>query len=682
MAEIHATKDLFLWCLSVIYLFAFASLFVQIPGLYGDNGILPVKLVLQPEAESFYDLLTNQPTLLRLLPKVGLDLETSMDFLSLGGVIVSFVAMVSHDFRNCIVFGVLWAFYLSLVQVGQTFLWFQWDILLVEVGFLAILVAPLNFFGFFERSHHHFHDKIAFWLIRWLLFRLTFMSGIIKLLSKNYTWWNLTQMKYHYETMVLPTPMAWYFHQLPDWIHQLSAIVILTIEIPLSLFFFSPVKKQRSLAFYSQCGLMVFMMLTGNFNFYPLLVLTLSLSIVDDEWVNTWIGHSQTEKERTSSDGPLHSGFTKKSEFVFSVLIYSGLFFAIVRSFFFNLKLSPLNLEPEIAFSPEDLDYFLLYLFPFTIILGAASLGWQVFEAVYKALSDRKNKLRNLSCCIFFSLVAFSVFAVSLVPYTSPKKEIQSYLPEQLQDIHSWTLKNYHLPSPYGFFHVPNDERGRFEIVIEGSNKLLGKWKEYNFRFKPGKVSGKLSIVAPHQPRLDWQMWFAARSPYDQNQWFLNFIYRLLSNKQEVLELMDTNPFPENPPKYVRATLYKYHFASKNTTKRYAASDWWTREAVEEYLPALNKNEPTFVGYLKESGIYEEIWDPERDAEEETERNFLCSVLDTIRSLLGQGNGNIVCLFLFISGFILTLVDQSIKFPLHDGQLVNGITASYGLSNK
>lgn len=70
------------------------------------------------EAESFHDLLTNQPTLLRLLPKVGLDIKTGMDFLSLGGIIVSFVAMVSHDYRNCVVFSVLWAFYLSLFQVS------------------------------------------------------------------------------------------------------------------------------------------------------------------------------------------------------------------------------------------------------------------------------------------------------------------------------------------------------------------------------------------------------------------------------------------------------------------------------------------------------------------------------------------------------------------------------------
>ncbi|KAK2154133.1 hypothetical protein LSH36_275g00015 [Paralvinella palmiformis] len=255
MGEIRMTRDLFLWSLSVIYLFAFASLYVQIPGLYGDNGILPAKLVLKKgSAESAFDLedlVSNQPTLLRLLPSLGLDTQSSMDFLCLGGVILSFVAMVSRNQRNSIVFGVLWMMYFSLFQVGQTFLWFQWDILLLETGFLAILVAPLNLFGW-RSVWYHQHDHITFWLVKWLLFRLMFASGIVKLTSNCPTWWGLTALNYHYETQCIPTPLAWIAHQFPEWFQKLCVVSVYVIQIPVPFLYFSPVRSQRIFAFYCQ----------------------------------------------------------------------------------------------------------------------------------------------------------------------------------------------------------------------------------------------------------------------------------------------------------------------------------------------------------------------------------------------------------------------------------------------
>ncbi|KAK2167802.1 hypothetical protein NP493_1259g00004 [Ridgeia piscesae] len=188
----HLTRDFFLWCMSAIYLVAFASLFVQIPGLYGDNGVLPAKLVVETDATSLKDLFTSQPTLLRVTSAVGLDVQTGMDVLCLAGIILSFVAMISSVQRNCIVFGLLWVLYLSLYQVGQTFLSFQWDILLLETGFLTLILAPLNKFGFASRPVNHQHDAIGLWLVKWLTFRLMYASGVVKLTSGCPTWWGLT----------------------------------------------------------------------------------------------------------------------------------------------------------------------------------------------------------------------------------------------------------------------------------------------------------------------------------------------------------------------------------------------------------------------------------------------------------------------------------------------------------
>jgi hypothetical protein len=95
--------------------------------------------------------------------------------------------------------------------------------------------------------------------------------------------------------------------------------------------------------------------------------------------------------------------------------------------------------------------------------------------------------------------------------------------------------------------------------------------------------------VEPHQPRLDWQMWFAALGNYRQNPWFGNFCVRLLQGSPEVLALLRTNPFPDSPPRYVRATVFDYHFTDLKTRRQTGA--WWRREAVGIYLPPVSLRE-------------------------------------------------------------------------------------------
>jgi hypothetical protein len=135
----------------------------------------------------------------------------------------------------------------------------------------------------------------------------------------------------------------------------------------------------------------------------------------------------------------------------------------------------------------------------------------------------------------------------------------------------------------YGLFAVMTTNR--LEIVIQGSNDGVA-WRDYEFKYKPGDVKRKPGFVAPHQPRLDWQMWFAALSNYQRNPWFVEFCVRLLNGSPEVLGLMERNPFPKTPPRFVRAVLYEYHFTDFATRRRTGA--WWRRVAKGEYLPAIS----------------------------------------------------------------------------------------------
>ncbi|MDB6175848.1 MAG: hypothetical protein JWL59_5159 [Chthoniobacteraceae bacterium] len=133
----------------------------------------------------------------------------------------------------------------------------------------------------------------------------------------------------------------------------------------------------------------------------------------------------------------------------------------------------------------------------------------------------------------------------------------------------------------YGLFAVMTTTRP--EIIIEGSGDGL-TWEPYEFGWKPGNVYERPKLCAPHQPRLDWQMWFASLEAPQVSPWLYHFAARLLEGSPEVLRLLESNPFPKGPPLYVRATLYEYHF----TRFEDATEAWWKREYKGILLPPVS----------------------------------------------------------------------------------------------
>jgi hypothetical protein len=132
----------------------------------------------------------------------------------------------------------------------------------------------------------------------------------------------------------------------------------------------------------------------------------------------------------------------------------------------------------------------------------------------------------------------------------------------------------------YGLFAVMT--RPRTELIFEGSDD--GRtWRAYEFPHKPGDLQRRPTWVAPHQPRLDWQLWFAALGSLDQNPWVLSLAEHLLRGTPEVLALLQRNPFPQNPPRYVRVVRYEYHFT--DAAARARTGQWWRRTPLDVYLP-------------------------------------------------------------------------------------------------
>src|SRR5438034_1269638 len=196
------SRWLFLRLLGVIYFIAFVSLALQITGLVGEHGILPARTFLE-RAHALYGGAAYRlfPTLCWL---VGGG-DGMLRALCWGGAVLAL--LVVAGVAQAPALALLWLLYLSTSVVGQTFLWFQWDALLLEAGLLAVFYAPTDLVP--SRRRERAPSEPMRWVVLWLLFRLMFLSGITKLASGDPTWRDLTALDYHFWTQPLPPGPVW-----------------------------------------------------------------------------------------------------------------------------------------------------------------------------------------------------------------------------------------------------------------------------------------------------------------------------------------------------------------------------------------------------------------------------------------------------------------------------------------
>ncbi|TFK00876.1 Lipase maturation factor 2 [Platysternon megacephalum] len=520
-------RQLLLGGLAAAYVAAFASLYLQIPGLYGKDGILPARKMLRVSGKGFWEQLRDSPTLLWFGPRLGLDTEQGMELLCLLGVLTSFGALVLEPLRDSLIFLLLRMLYLSLYQVGQVFLYFQWDSLLLETGFLAVLVAPLHLLKWRSTAWRP-HDSITFWLMRWLLFRLMFASGVVKLTSRCPTWWGLTALTYHYETQCIPTPAAWFAHQLPVWLQKFSVVVTYVIEIAVPLLFFSPIRRLRLFAFYCQVLLQLLIIITGNYNFFNLLTIVLCFSLLDDEHVGLWLWRGKRKPASAWPPSLLSVLSTLLELTVYGLFIYWS-----IQDFGLHFNWEKQLIESKTAFTYHDFIQWLKTVTLPVVGLGLLSLAWEILSAMYRCACVRGFpwKLWATLQWAVFAAAAAGMFAVSLVPFTYIEYESNGKLWPSIHQMFG-AVERYQLVNSYGLFRRMTGVGGRPEVVVEGSYDKE-KWTEIEFMYKPGNVSAGPPVVAPHQPRLDWQMWFAALGDHTHSPWFTSFVYRLLQGKKE-----------------------------------------------------------------------------------------------------------------------------------------------------
>ncbi|CAI5664348.1 unnamed protein product [Oreochromis niloticus] len=522
-----------------------------------------------------------------------------MELLCLIGAALSLAATLVEAFRDSVVFFCLWVLYLSMYEVGQVFLYFQWDNLLLETGFLCILVAPLTLIRGSRGVREH--DRVTFWLIRWLLFRLMFASGVVKLTSRCPTWWGLTALTYHYETQCIPTPLAWFAHQLPVWWQKLSVVGAFVIEIAVPFLFFSPLRRLRLGAFYLQVLLQVLIILSGNYNFFNLLTVTLCLSLLDDRHVYFWLRKAY-KTDNGNDDSKLWSWLCYLLELVVWALVIVG----TVISFDLQLDTVKKGISSRTAFTYHQFNLFLKTVTIPSIWIGVLSLTWEMVTSLFRCacVSGFFKRFWGTVQWTVFAGAAASMFAVSLVPFTFIEYDSNSRLWPGVRQAYEM-VDRYQVVNSYGLFRRMTGVGGRPEVVIEGSSDGV-TWTEIEFMYKPGNLSASPPMLTPHQPRLDWQMWFAALGPNTQSPWFTSLMYRLLQGKRDVIELIQSDvsqyPFHQQPPAYLRAHRYRYWFTESKADGSFPER-WWRRVYDEEFYPIVHLGNSFLEGMLNQYGL-------------------------------------------------------------------------------
>jgi hypothetical protein len=487
------TRSLFVRGIALIYLIAFLSLDSQILGLVGSHGILPVERSLRfmaaraEELHLGWHLYHLRPTLCWIDPG-----DSSLRLQALAGAGLAGLAVLGVAPGPFLLMS--WALYLSLATAGGLFLGYQWDNLLLEAGLLAALWAPWRIWS--RAALDPPPSQTVLWLLRWLLFRLMFASGLVKILSGDPHWRDLSALGFHYQTQPLPNPVAWYVHQLPGWAHRGAAASLFLIELAVPFLIFMP-RRLRMLAVGPFALLQAAIFMTGNYTFFNLLTLVLCVPLLDDR----------------------------------------ALELLPVRGLRRRLQQLPPRRRESV---PE----------------GRVSMVWRGVLGLRRAM---------------LALLAVAVVGVSLMsmPGFFPDRVGWPSLVFQVQD---WVAPLRSV-NGYGLFAIMTHRRP--ELVIEGSADGT-TWLEYEFPYKPGDVRRPPPWVAPHQPRVDWQLWFAALEGEEGSPWVRALCRRLLEAAPEVLAFVRVNPFPVAPPRFIRVRVYEYRFTT--VEERRATGAWWHRE--------------------------------------------------------------------------------------------------------
>jgi hypothetical protein len=515
------SRWIFLRALGAIYFSAFFSLVFQIRGLIGPEGILPANEYLKSVAEQVGH------AGYWYVPSVLWFSSSShmLTGLCWVGMAAALLLVLNLWPRGMLV--VCFVCFLSFVSAARDFSGYQSDGMLLEAGFLSLFLAPGGLRPRLGETQPPV--RAALYLLLWEWFRIYFESGVAKMAGGDPEWRNFTAMDDYYQNGPLPTWIGWYVQHFPHWFHGATAFFTLALELVLIWSAFLP-RRFRIALFFVVTPWQIGIILTANYTFLNYLVLILAFLLLDDRFLmRVFPG----QWKRPLPDLPLTSAghpLSPASD---------------------QLSVLPSASSPSIDKAPASRDASLdgrqknrFWLAPLRVAISAVWLLW-----------------------IFYATSVQMLWMIMSAPFpTSPVA----------------LLDPFRIANRYGLFAVMT--RGRYEIEFQGSNDGQ-TWIAYPFRHKPQEPNKPPRIYAPYQPRLDWNLWFASLGEWRDNPLVLRTQRRLLSSDPDVLALFAANPFPQAPPRQVRAVLWQYWFTSMTEKREHGL--WWRRELLGLYAPAV-----------------------------------------------------------------------------------------------
>lgn len=555
------------------------------------------------------------------------------------------------------------ALYRAIADNGEVFLSFQWEQLLIETGYIALVAAP-----WLGHLPGRLRSATCTWLLRFLLCKVMFMSGVVKLQADCPTWTQLTATQYHYATQPLPTAAAQLAHFMPAALHKVSVAVTLILEIPATVMLLVPLSHTLALGCMLQVLLQVLILLTGNYTFFNLLTLLLAVTAARGHtldtrkglvWLNSpttrnvqrvcilallwsaalymfdhgpvllqqgdgtapphWLWHVQVSPRMLGGQltALLDAHLYSTALFAGAMVCGMALLCSVLPPSRQACSAPPPATTPRGAHAPGTATqpavtavlrpYFRLVSAAAALTGVAAACNMLLLSSMGALLTLHTPTLRSTPLLLSRLQTAqawrmasgYGLFRVMTGVARAPPAQasrLQRTHEQLLQAAttateeyagtsvwphfisYTWAclavtqpavwLHNVHAAAsshsvtslqvlPTHLVPVPGwtDETGvpipvvaRPEIQLQGRSEAKGGWQDVSFRYKPGGLSCRPALVAPHQPRLDWQMWFAALGAYNQAPWAVLLQHRLLQASPHVMQLLASPPPQHNPP--------------------------------------------------------------------------------------------------------------------------------------
>jgi hypothetical protein len=466
---------LFHRALALVFLGAWLSLGIQVHLLIGSRGLMPLA--------EFIDVARTQPSV-SFFDLPTLFWWTQSDGVLTAGVVVgvalSLVALSGYRPRLC--FALSTALYLSYVTACRLFLAFQWDNLLLECGLLASFLpagrgAPL-----------------VHLLLRILLFKLYFESGIAKWQSPLHDWHDGSAMTFYYETAPLPTWLAWTAHNLPGWWHRFEsrATLVLELGIPFAIFGSRRLRLGAAAIF---TAFQIANLATANYGFFCYLTIALHIMLLDDEDVRRM---SQFLRRKATAPAPAQA-------------------------------------------------------------------------------SHEAGRWRGRLALTGASVYLLISFIQALFHFSQPGAVLA-----RLSPVMEWTHA-FRLVSTYHLFAAITRERIEPEIQTRSGDEQQGVWTAQHLHHKPGDPGRAPNLVAPHQPRVDFQLWFHGLSFQRRQPAYVATLLGRLCEDPSAVQPLFRSPLPPQPDA-VRMTYWQYHFTTR--AERRATGAWWRRTLLTAH-PAV-----------------------------------------------------------------------------------------------